>query len=185
MPIQQAWHNTGLIWLTAGLLWLAAASEPSAQPAITCAPASESICQIMAQPEFVSAYRRAYAQSSDPADAVDDVRDNFLRVMLGAGRAGPGGITREIDGALDEALRRAQQHLCGNSAPLASQSATAVAASLMRAAEAHGTRLAPAILGAMTGTTLGATRARGVACLCIAHTFSAIRHACAPGSLPR
>lgn len=139
----------------------------------------------MAQPEFLSAYRDAYAQTADPADAVDDVRDNFRRAMLGAGQAGPAAVGRQIDAILDDALKQAQQRLCGSTAAVADRSVTAVAAGLLLAAEARGTHLAPRTLGAMTGVTVGATRARGVACLCAARTFSDIRNACAAGSSSR
>lgn len=182
IPTEQA--STGIIWLTAGLLCVSPVCESSAQPVPDCAPTSGPICRTIAQPEFLSAYRAAYAQTSDPADAVDDVRDNFRRAMLGAGQAGPAAVGRQIDAILDDALTQAQQRMCGN-ALQADQSVTAIAAGLATASEARGTHLAPRTLGAMTGVTVGATRARGVACLCTARNFSAIRDACAPDSSPR
>jgi hypothetical protein len=185
IPTEQTWNSAWLVLLAAGVLCVAAVSEPSAQPLPDCAPTSEPICRTMAQPEFLSAYRAAYAQTSDPADAVDDVRDNFRRAMLGAGQAGPAAVGRQIDAMLDDALTRTQQRMCGNSAALADQSVTAVAAGLAIASEVRGTRLAPGTLGAMTGVTVGATRARGVTCLCSARIFSAIRDTCAPVSSPR
>lgn len=166
---------------TAIFLCVALASQQAAaQPAPECTPASQPICRIMAQPEFQSAYRTAYAQTADPADAVDDVRDNFRRAMVGSGQGGQAAVGRQIDAILDDALKQAQQRLC----PRGEQSAAAVAAGLAAAAEARGTHLAPQTLGAMTGVVVGVTRTRGVACLCTARTFSAIRDSCA-GSSPR
>jgi len=183
IPTEQTWNSAGFVLLAAGVLCVATVSE--AQPLPDCAPVSEPICRTIAQPEFLSAYRAAYSQTSDPADAVDDVRDNFRRAMLGAGQAGPAAVGRQIDAILDDALTRTQQRMCGNSAALADQSVTAVAAGLAIASEVRGMRLAPGTLGAMTGVTVGATRARGVTCLCSASIFSAIRDTCAPVSSPR
>jgi hypothetical protein len=171
-------HAAQLTWLIAAVPWLASPSH--AQPAPLCAPASDSICRTIAQPEFLSAYRSAYSDTSNPADAVDDVRDNFRRVMLGAGQAGPAAVGRQIDAILDDALARAQLRMCGSLATAGNQVASAVASGFIAAAEARGTRLAPATLGAMTGTAVGATRVRGASCLCTARNFSAIRDACAP-----
>jgi hypothetical protein len=185
MHDQRNRRAAGPIEWTATVLWLATASVAWAQPSPACDPASEPICRTVAQPEFLSAYRAAYAQTTDPADAVDDVRDNFRRAMLGAGQAGPAAVGRQIDTILDDALVRTQQHMCGGGATSAGQSPTALAAGLAMAAEARGTRLGATTLGAMTGTALGATRARGAACLCAAHNFSAIRDACASSSASR
>ena len=185
MHDQRNRRAAGPIEWTATVLWLTTASVAWAQPSPACDPASEPICRTVTQPEFLSAYRAAYAQTTDPADAVDDVRDNFRRAMLGAGQAGPAAVGRQIDAILDDALVRTQQHMCGGAATSAGQSPTALAAGLAMAAEARGTRLGATTLGAMTGTALGATRARGAACLCAAHNFSAIRDACASSSASR
>ena len=166
-----------------GILLLWPAFAGFAQPLPACSPAADALCRTVAQSEFLSAYRNAFSETSDPADAVDDVRDNFRRAMLGAGQQAPAAVGRQMDAILDDALARAQHSMCDGAPP--EQQATALAAGMKAAAELRGTRLTATTLGAMTGTTLGASRKNGIACLCAARTFSAIRDTCAPGSRPR
>ncbi len=110
----------------------------------------------------------------DPADAVDDVRANLRRAMLGAGQAGPAAIGRQVDAVLDDALAAAQRRMCGAGAG----PAMAVAGGLAAAAAARGAHLGNAMLGAMTGALVGAA-GRNPACLCAARGFDAIPQACA------
>jgi hypothetical protein len=153
----------------------AAALSVWAEPPPSCAPSSDPICRIVGSVEFAAAYRDAAADAVDPADAVDDVRANLRRAMVGAGQAGPAAIDRQVDGVLDDALDRAQRRMCAAGAtPVA-----AIVAGLSAAAEERGARLGSATLGAMTGTLIAAARARGSTCLCLARGFEAIVQACA------
>ena len=95
------------------LAWLIAPTCTGAQTIPACAPASDPICRTIGSSEFAAAYRNAAAGGLDPEDAVDDVRANLRRAMLGAGQAGPGAIGQQIDAVLDDALRRAQRQMCG------------------------------------------------------------------------
>ena len=158
------------------LAWLIAPTCTGAQTIPACAPASDPICRAIGSSEFAAAYRNAAAGGLDPEDAVDDVRANLRRAMLGAGQAGPGAIGQQIDAVLDDALRRAQRQMCGAGSP----AAVAIAGGLSAAAAERGTRLGNSMLGSMTGAVVGAAEQRGTACLCAAHSFDALRRSCAP-----
>ena len=99
----------------AGAAAVLLAGAAAAQPPVACASSDAAICRMIASREFLTAYQGAYRQGSDPADAVDELRFNMRRVLTGAGRAGPGAVSQQIDVILDDALRRTQQQLCAAS----------------------------------------------------------------------
>jgi hypothetical protein len=162
-----------------GIVLLQTTAMP-AQPAVSCRPSDGELCRLLTSEDFLAAYRGSYRQSVDPADAIDDVRFNMRRVLTGSGHAGPAAVGQQIDAMLDDALRRAQEQLCGPNSD-ASRAASAVAAGLAGAAAARGAQLSGEMLGVMTGALLGPTRSRGPACLCGARTFDAIRSTCSAG----
>jgi hypothetical protein len=169
-----AGRAAAIAW-AAMLAWSSAPAPALAQAVPACAPASDPICRTIASAAFAAAFRDAASGGIDPEDAVDDVRANLRRAMLGGGQEAPGAIGRQVDAVLDDALGRAQRRMCGaGAAP-----AVAVAAGFSAAAAEHGTRLGNAMLGAMTGAVVGAAGERGAACLCAARSFDALRRSCA------
>jgi hypothetical protein len=161
------------------LRWVLLAAPGQAQPALSCAQPGGELCRLFETPAFGAAYRDSYANTADPADAVDDLRFNMRRLLTGAGQASPAAIGRQVDAALDEALARAQAVVCVATSPSLSLVASSIAAGLAAAVQARSAVASAEMLGAMTGTLLGATRLRGAACLCAAHDLDGIRGACA------
>jgi hypothetical protein len=161
----------------AGAVAVLLAEAAAAQPPVPCASSDAAICRTIASRDFLTAFQGAYRQGADPADAVDDLRFNLRRVLTGAGRAGPGAVSQQVDVILDDALRRTQQHLCAGS-PDSSRAAAALAAGLAHAAGTRDAQLSAEMLGAMTGALLGSIRSGREACLCAARSLDAIRSTC-------
>ncbi|SDR63762.1 hypothetical protein SAMN05519103_09009 [Rhizobiales bacterium GAS113] len=167
-------------WIALGLFGLAPLPG-HAQPVASCmADAATDICDVIGSAEFRQSYRETYLNTTEPADAIDDLRDNMRRVLSGAGQAGPAALGLQVDAALDDALGRAQRLICVGTSSDASLAAGAIAVGLAASIKARGALASADMLGAMTGTLLGAARRRGGACLCAPRHFDGIRETCKP-----
>jgi hypothetical protein len=172
-------------WIAVGISGFALlqALPGKSQPVSSCmAGRGADVCSVIDSAEFRQAYRETYLNTSEPADAVDDLRDNMRRVLSGAGQAGPAALGLQVDTALDDALGRAQRLMCVDPPPDASIVAGAIAVGLAGSIKARGAFVSADVLGAMTGTLLGAAQKRGAACLCAPRHLDGIRDTCKPSS---
>jgi hypothetical protein len=153
------------------------------QPIASCTiDAAMDICGVIDNAEFRQAYRETYLNTTEPADAIDDLRDNMRRVLSGAGQAGPAELGLQVDLTLDDALGRAQRLICAGPSLDAPRVAGAIAVGIAGAVKARGASPSADMLGAMTGTLLGATRKRGGTCLCAPRHLDGIRDTCKSSS---
>ena len=154
-------------------------SSAASQQLPPCAPAGAEICKLMSQPQFGAAYSKAYDEKLQPDDAVYEISDSLRSAVVGVGAAGPAGIGKQLDAALDHALGHMKQRICGaNQGKAAAEVTTAVAEGLATAGRRMGVSLSAEMVGGMTGSLVSSIKRRGASCLCGAADFSAIRKAC-------